>query len=149
MKTKEIINVIDAGILNATGHSLPEEEYYKFFRFKRTIRKIYDEFAAAEAALLKEVGFTSDEMRQVNGKIVLAPLKKDGTPDTSRLSKYQSAIRGLLDEEVKLENQERIPVNCYKALYDENRKEVNGAIVDIFSSHVIEDFVIDNLFSES
>lgn len=146
MKIKEIVNVVNKGMLNATGHSLPEEEYYKFFKFKKSVRNIYENFSNSEADLLKDMGITSEDIKQIDDRVLITPRKADGSLDTERLNKYYKAIQSLLNEDVELEITDKIPVKYYKNIYDENHKEIDGKNVDIFSSNIVEDFIIDNLF---
>ena len=148
MTTKDVITVVNAGILNATGHSLPASEFYEFFGFRRALRRIYDRFSEEEAALIKEVGISQEEMQQIGGKLVISPKKADGSPDEERLAKYKLSVDRLLAKKVKLEGYKRIPLKHFKALYDENRRQVDGRDVDIFASRIVEDFVLENLFEE-
>lgn len=148
MKIKEIVNVVNAGILSATGHTLPEEEYYKFFKFKRSLKKLYDNFSNAETDLLKDIEISSDEIKQLDGRIIIAPRKEDGTIDNEKLSKYYSAVKNLLEEDVTIDISKKIPIKYYKNIYDENCKEINGKKIDIFASNQLEDFIVDNLFEE-
>ncbi len=146
MTTKEVITVVNAGILNATGHSLPASEFYKFFSFRRALRRIYDKFASEEAALIKEVGISQDEIQQIGGRVAISPKRKDGSTDEERLAKYKLASDQLLAKKVKLEGYKKIPLRHFKDLYDENRRKVDGRDVDIFASTIVEDFVLENLF---
>lgn len=148
MKIVNIVNVVNAGILNATGHTLPVEEYYKFFKFKRSLRKIYENFSTAETDLLKDMGISNNEIQQLGDRVVISPRKEDGSIDTERLTKYHSAIKKLLEEDVTLDITEKIPIKYYKNIYDENCKDDNNKKVDIFASSQVEDFIIDNLFDE-
>lgn len=146
MKTKDIITAVNSGVLNMTGHTLPEEEYYKMFRFKRAVRAKYEEFRDAESALLDELS-NEGELKEQGGKKVFSPVKEDGTPDTQRLMQFRSTMDNLLKEEADV-SVGRISMRYYKALYDENRKTIEGKDVDILADPIVEDFVIDNLFGE-
>lgn len=149
MKTKDIISVVNAGILEATGHSLPEGEYYKFFHFKRELRRVYEDFAEAESSLIKDLSNSPEEMKQAGDKVVFCPLRKDGSPDVERVTKFRTAVNSLMEETVTLKlPDEKIPLRYYKELYDENHKEVNGRKVDILATPAVEDFVVENLFAE-
>ena len=148
MTTKDVITVVNAGILNATGHSLPAGEFYKFFAFRRALRRIYDKFSEEESDLIKEVGISQEDMRQIDGKLVLSPKRADGSLDAARLAKYKLSVDKLLAKKVKLDACKKIPLRYYKDLYDENRRKVDGRDVDIFASGIVEDFVLENLFEE-
>lgn len=131
MKNIDIINLCASGFLNATGHSLPAEHFYKFIKWKRAVRKACDAITKAESDFLNEVGLTLDDVRP------------GAKPDKEKVELYNALRKAMLDEEVKLPAV-KIPVEFYKGLYDENKTE-NG---DLFASMIVEEIVLDNLFDK-
>ena len=149
MKNKALIEAVRMGLLDATGHSLPAEHFYKFCRYKKAVRAAYDSFAESEKNLLAEAGITQEDMSErPDGKVTIAPKLPDGSPDIAKLQRYKVAMDALLNEDVNLGEIKTIPIDNYKGLYDENRKEVSGRTIDIFSNMIVEDFIIETLFKE-
>lgn len=146
MKNKDIILLVGAGILQVTGHSLPAEQYYKLIRWKQDIQRAYRVIGKAEEALIAEAGILPEETTQQGGRLLLKPLTEDGMEDTVRIGLFNELREKLLDDEADIPQRAFIPMEYYKALYDENRKEIAGTPVDIFADTDVEALTIDNLF---
>ncbi len=131
MKNIDIINLCNAGFLTATGHSLPVEHFYKFIKWKRSAQKAYEEATKSQRAFLTEAGLTIDDARP------------GANPDAEKAKRYNALNEAMLDEEVEMPAV-RIPLECYKGLYDENKTE-NG---DLFANLLVEGIVLDNLFEK-
>lgn len=129
MKNEDIITLCNGGFLAATGHSLPVEHFYKFHKFKRDVAQANRGIGKAQAALLKDCGIEP-------GKFADAPAEA--------LERFNVANDALLAEECGVEVKARIPMSCYKGIYDENKT----AERDIFADIAVEAIVLDNLFSE-
>ena len=61
-----------------------------------------------------------------------------------KATRYSAMNGALLDEEAEMPTVAKIPIECYKGFYDENRTE-NG---DLFADIVVENIILENLFSE-
>lgn len=129
MKNKDIITLCNGGFLAASAHSLPEEHFYKFFRFKRAVEKTNRNIGDAQKALLKECG--------------IDPQKFSEAPEDKR-EEFVKANDRLLDEECGVEVKARIPFALYKGVYDENLTQRG----DIFADIAVESVLLDNLFTE-
>lgn len=129
MKNQDIITLCNRGFLVATAHSLPDEHFYKFFRFKRAVEKANRHIGAAQTALLKECG--------------IDPQKFQEAPEDKR-EEFVKANTLLLEEDSGVEVKARIPFACYKGVYDENRTQRG----DIFADMSVESVLLDNLFTE-
>lgn len=126
MKNIDIITLGNGGFLKASAHSIPVEHFYKFVKFKRAVQQAYERISKCQVAFLAETGLTPEVLR-------------DGTADAEKLERYGSLNAALIAEETEIAVA-RIPVVCYKGLYDENG--------ELFSDPAIEAIVLDNLFTE-
>jgi hypothetical protein len=126
MKNIDIIKLGNGGFLKASAHSIPVEHFYKFVKFKRAVQQAYERISKCQVAFLAETGLTPEVLR-------------DGTADAEKLERYGSLNASLIDEETEIAVA-RIPVVCYKGLYDENG--------ELFADPAIEAIVLDNLFTE-
>ena len=129
MKNQDIITLCHGGFLVATAHSLPDEHFYKFFRFKRSVEKANRHLGDAQTALLKDCG--------------IDPAKFGEASDEAR-EKFAKANALLLEEDSGVEVKARIPFALYKGVYDENRTQRG----DIFADMSVESVLLDNLFTE-
>lgn len=130
MNNKDIITLGNGGFLNATAHSLPVEHFYKFVKFKRAVQRAYEEISKAQVEFLAEAGLTAEELRS-------------GSAADGKIERYGTLNAALLAEQTEIAVK-RIPVDCYKGIYDENRTDGG----DIFARPEIEAIVLDNLFTE-
>lgn len=146
MKNRDIITLAMGGILDATGHSLPAAQYYKLIRWKQDIQRVFRAIGKAESEMIAAAGILPEETTRVGEQLRLHPKTKDGNEDTDRLNKFMELRDRLLDDEAEMPERARIPMEFYKALYDENHKEVAGQQVDIFADPDVEALTIDNLF---
>ena len=129
MKNRDIITLCNGGFLAATGHSLPVEHFYKFHRFRRAVERANRAIGEAQLALLKDCGIEP-------GKFADAPAEA--------LERFNVANDALLAEDCGVEVKARIPMSCYKGIYDENKT----AERDIFADIAVEAVLLDNLFTE-
>ena len=123
------MNICNGGFLEATGHSLPVEHFYKFHKFKREVAKANRVLGEAQADLFKECK--------------IDPCKFNEAPKEDQ-KRFKEANKALLEEDAGIEVKARIPIEFYKALYDENKTER----LDIFASPDVEAVILDNLFTE-
>lgn len=130
MKYKDIIALVQGGLMAASAHSLPVEHYYKFHKFRRVVARAYEELGKEQEALMKEMGVTQ---QMVNTK-----------KDDPAVIAFDKANADLLKEPVQLNLPAKIPYEFYRGIYDENRTPRG----DIFASYVVEEIVLDNLFTE-
>ena len=134
MKNKDIIILANGGFLSATGHSLPVEHFYKFHKFRRAVEKANAALGAQQADMLHDCGIDPTKMDEAS--------KED-------LERFNAANADLLEEDARIEMKARIPFDCYKGIYDEN-KSVNfgGVTIDVFANIKVETVVLENLFTD-
>lgn len=136
MKNRDIITLGNAGFLAATGHSLPVEHFYKFVKFKRALWKAYASVSDMQTAFAKEAGLDVKD------------LVPGGKPDAEALAKYNALNAQMIAEDCQMPAV-RIPMDCYKGFYDENRAVMlGGRPVDLFANIEVEGLILENLFSE-
>lgn len=129
MKKKDIVTLCNGGFLAATGHSLPVEHFYKFHKFKRDVAKANRAIGEAQTDLMRDCGIDP---------------AKFGEASSEALERFNAANNAMIQEDAGVEVKARIPMECYKEFYDENRTQRG----DIFASFPVEDLVLDNLFTE-
>ena len=71
------------------------------------------------------------------------PCKFNEAPKEDQ-KRFKEANIALLEEDAGIEVKARIPIEFYKAFYDENKTER----LDIFASPDVEAVILDNLFTE-
>ena len=131
MKNKDIITLVQGGLLAASAHSLPVEHFYKFHKFRRAISRAYDEIGREQRELMREIGVTQQQVA-------------DSRNQEPAVEAFRKANDELLAEPAEVKLPARIPYEFYRGIYDENRTQCG----DIFASFPIEDLVLDNLFTE-
>ena len=144
MKNRDILNLVNGGILAATAHSLPVEHFYKWFKLRRALEKAYLSLDQEQAVLMKECGVAHE---MVN----LKPEERKKLPveDQEKIAGFDVVNGKLLDEEAVIKLPARIPVEFYKGIYDENRAvPFAGVRVDIFANMAVEAIVLENVFTE-
>lgn len=128
MKNRDIITLANGGLLAATAHSLPVEQFYKWHKFKRAVEKANRLLGDAQRALLQDCG--------------IDPAKfGDAEPDARK--RFDAANAKLIEEDAEVEVKARIPFKYYKGIYDENHTERG----DIFAVGEVEAVLLDNLFT--
>lgn len=144
MKNRDILKLVNGGILAATAHSLPVEHFYKWFRFRRELEKAYLAIDREQAALMKECGVTRETVN-------LVPEERRKLPPEvqEKVAGFEAVNGRLLDEEAAIKLPARIPAELYKGIYDENRAvPFAGGRVDVFANMAVEAAVLENLFTE-
>ena len=130
MKNRDIITLVQGGLLAASAHSLPVEHYYKFHKFRRAVARAFETLGEEQRALMAEFGITTQQVQKdKQNPAVIA---------------YDKANEHLMDEAVEMKLPARIPYEFYRGIYDENR----GPQGDIFANYLVEELILDNLFTE-
>ena len=144
MKNRDILKLVNGGILAATAHSLPVEHFYKWFKLRRELEKAYLSLDKEQAVLMKECGVTRE-------MVDLKPEERKKLPPEvqEKIENFDVVIGKLLDEEATIKLPARIPVELYKGIYDENRAvPFAGVHVDIFANMAVEAIILETLFTE-
>lgn len=128
MKNKDILLLANSGIFTATAHCLPPVHYFQWYKFKRDIKEALENLAKGQADLMKEYG--------------IVPGHDEKIPELEK-EKYVETFSLLLEEDVPLGIEKRIPFKYYKELYDENDQ------VAAFKNLGLESVIIDALFDNA
>ena len=135
MKKKDIITLVNGGILRATAHSLPVEHFYKWHKFRRELDREYRHIDEEQASLLQECGIVPGRINEASEEELL---------------RFNEANRQLLDDDVTLNLPAPIPTEYYKGIYDENREvDLGNGKVDVFASLPVETIVLETLFVDN
>lgn len=134
MKNKDILTLVNGGILAATAHSLPVEHFYKWHKFRRALEKHYVAIDVEQKALMKNCG--------------IDPASFNDAPQET-LARFDEANAQLMNDEAPIQLPAPIPAEFYKGIYDENRAvPFAGRTVDIFSNLQVETAVLEYLFTD-
>ena len=129
MKNKDIMTLCNGGFLIATAHSLPVEHFYKFHKFKREVGKANSRLGDMQKDLLRECGIDPEKVEEA---------------DEKAMERINAGNKAILDEDADVNVKARIPFECYKGVYDENK--MDGRKIDIFANIEVENIILDNLF---
>jgi hypothetical protein len=134
MKNRDILNLVNGGILAATAHSLPVEHFYKWHKFRRAMEKQYMIIDKEQKDMMSECGIDPSKIREA--------------PEEA-MDRFEKLNKKLLDEDAHISLPSPIPVDLYKGLYDEN-KSVNfcGMTIDVFANIKVETAVLEYLFTD-
>lgn len=128
MLNRDIFILANGGFLAATGHSLPDEQFYKWCKFRGMVNRAYQDLVAQRFVISQECG---------------VPIDSKEIPEDKE-ERVLSTFARLLDEEASVNLTDKIPIEYYKGVYDENRTDGR----DIFSDIAVESVVLENLFCE-
>lgn len=143
MKNKDIIFLVKAGILNITAHSLPSEQAYKIYKFKKALKDANNSVYEAEVALTAEVGIEDPhafdariaELKQI--KDLTAEQQKELDALLSTLVRLNEMRKNIYEDDAVLPGIETIPYEHWHKLQDENRHLVVGKrTVDALSGNI-------------
>ena len=144
MKKSDVLTLANAGVLNATQHTLSSAHSYRVFKFKSLIRKEMASIQEAESELLKELGLEDAgafdarlaELRQKENPT--AKEKEELDEKTKQLKDFIEQRNQLYKEEVTLDLK-TIPYEEWRNLQDENKAvDFMGRKADVFSGDVEE-----------
>lgn len=132
MTNQDILNLVNGGILVASAHSLPVEQYYKWYKFRRQIERQYQHIDAEQAAIMKECGIQPGGFEEAS---------KDA------LARFDEMNKKMMKEEVDIKIIAPIPYEFYRGVYDENRAvDLGYKKVDVFANIRVEDVILQTLF---
>ena len=123
------MTLCNGGFLIATAHSLPVEHFYKFHKFKREVSKANSRLGDMQKDLLRECGIDPEKVEE---------------SDEKAMERFNAGNKAILDEDAGVNVKARIPFECYKGVYDENK--MDGRKIDIFANIEVENIILDNLF---
>jgi len=107
LKIKDIIVLFNNGICDTTEHDVPVADAYKASKFRRELRKAFDEVAERERALAKDAGFEI-------GKI------SEATEEQRK--RFHELQAEMLADEIELPGVKTMSYESYHILAKENRQ---------------------------
>jgi hypothetical protein len=150
MKNNEVIQLVNAGILGITAHSLPPAQAYKIYKFKKAIRSAYNLIAEGEIASLEELGINDAKAFDAR----LEQLRKIEVPLPKQVEEL-NAKQGILDRLNEVRNSlytddailpeiKAIPYEDWHKLQEENsQNKVGKHTVDVLSGEV--EFLLEGI----
>ena len=101
-----VIALVNNGLLNTTEHDVPVADAYKASKFRRELKKAFDEIVEREKALAETAGIDINEM--------------DKASDEAK-AKFQDLRAEMFKDEIEL-NVKPMPYESFHALAKENRQ---------------------------
>lgn len=122
MKTIDILNLTNAGILAITANDLDAAHAYKVLKFKKAVKKAFEGIMESEREILKEAGIEDAVAFDKERKelTVSASDKKRLEELNKQLSRVLELRDNLYKEEVELDCK-TIPFEQFHALQQENK----------------------------
>lgn len=93
------------GLFESTSHDLPAKAALSVYKFKKAVRKAYEEFGASEKELLKNSG-----------------IEKDKEPTEEQVKRFNELRFELFNDEVDLGDIAKISFDEYHILAKENKQ---------------------------
>lgn len=123
MKTIDILNLTDAGILAITANDLDAAHAYKVLKFKKAVKKAFESIMESEREILKEAGIEDAAAFDKERKELI-----ESGSNPKRLEEMNKQLSRLLElranlykEEAELEGAKTIPFEQFHALQSENK----------------------------
>lgn len=107
MKNYEILALVNGGALAITDHTVPTEHAIKVYRFKKSLRALYEKIFEDEKALIKD-----NELEIKDGG------KLDGDPE--KVKRFVELRQELYNEEATIECK-TMPYEAWHTLKAENK----------------------------
>ena len=143
MKKSDIVALVQGGVLNVTQHSVSVNHAYKVFKFKSTLRKLFEALVEQEQDLAKECLIMDGASFDARRSELAAKEKptKEEQKELEEMNDQYKRFAGLREElykeEVLLAGVKTIPYEEWHKLQEEN-KEVQTAFgkQDVLSGQV-------------
>lgn len=122
MKTIDILNLANAGILSITANDLDAAHAYKVLKFKKAVKKAFEGIMESELEILKEAGIEDAAAFDKERKELI---ESGGNPKrleemNKQLSRVLELRANLYKEDVELDCK-AIPFEQFHALQCENK----------------------------
>lgn len=106
LKNRDILTLVNAGLLKTTEHDVPAADAYKAYKFRRAVEKAFDALAEKDGELPKSAGVEDGQK-----------------PDAEQEKKISALREELYADEVELDGN-IVPLSWegYHALSNENKK---------------------------
>lgn len=122
MKTIDILNLANAGILSITANDLDAAHAYKVLKFKKAVKKAFESIMESEREILKEAGIEDavafDKERKELIESGSNPKRLEEM--NKQLSRVLELRSNLYKEEVELDCK-ALPFEQFHALQQENK----------------------------
>ena len=132
MKTIDILNLANAGILSITANDLDAAQAYKVLKFKKAVRKAFESIIESEKDILKEAGIENGQAFDKERK----ELRENGsnperlTELDKQFSRFMELRNNLYKEDAELDCK-AMPYEQFHILQKEN-KDVQGKPLNVF-----------------
>lgn len=146
MKNKDIVYLVNRGVLEATSHHLSPSSAYLFYRFRKSINKAFNNIVESEKGLLNEVGVEL-EPEAFNARITA--LRNNPSRTTAEESEMQEMMKQsvaytnmrnlLYAEDTPLADITPLPYDEWRVLQSENQcVTLDNSQVDVFVGYAEE-----------
>ena len=108
IKNQLVLALVSNGVLNITATALNASQAYKIIKFRREVRKAFDELSEKEKDFIKDLGLEIGENGKLEGK----------EDDIKKFGEFQQA---LYEDEVELGDIKAMPYDAWHELQKENK----------------------------
>lgn len=108
IKNQLALALVSNGVLNITATTLSASEAYKIVKFRREVRKAFDEMSEKEMEFIKDLGLEIGEKGKLDGK----------EDDIRKFGEFQKT---LYDDDVELGDIKAMPFDAWHDLQKENK----------------------------
>jgi hypothetical protein len=143
MKNEDVIQLVNAGVLGITTHSVSPAHAYKVYKFKKALRSAYKLIHESEMAAISEVGIEDPlafDARLAELKATDAPTpeqQKELADKLATMERLNAMRNSIWTDDVTLQDVKTIPYQEWHKLQEENRNaKIHGQAVDILSGDV-------------
>ena len=108
IKNQLVLALVSNGVLNITATTLNASEAYKIIKFRRVVKKAFDELSEKEKDFIKDLGLEIGENGKLEGK----------EDDIKKFGEFQKA---LYEDDVELGDIKAMPYDAWHELQKENK----------------------------
>lgn len=125
MKNKDIITLVNRGVLSVTAHDIPAAHAYKVLKFKKAVRAAMLSFQDAERAIFSDCGVTdtadfNKRLNDLRGKLRDDAEEKELAVMEETIAEIRGLQEELKNEEVSLDVK-TMPYDVWHELQNENK----------------------------
>ena len=143
MKKQEIVNLVNAGCLSISNHSLDPTHAYKVVKFRKALRSAADVVESETEAIRQDVGIKDGaafdkELFSLRGaKFRSEDQQKRLDEMEATFLRFKQQRDEMFKEECELKDMKPLPYEEWHKLQAENKeKEIAGRKVDVLSGQI-------------
>ena len=143
MKNKDIITLVNRGVLSITAHDIPAAHAYKVLKFKKAVKAAMLSFQDAERAIFSDCGVADTEgfnkrLNELRGRLQNEEEKTELAEMEKAIAEIQGLQKELKNEDVVLDVK-TMPYDVWHELQNENKAVPFGELTrDVLSGEVEE-----------